>query len=282
MTTFSIDPRGPSHRDDTVSSLIRQTYCVGFAFIFTVKVHLDVSKFSEKQQPFQHFSEATHCFSILQIQQRLKMATWSNIDSFFENMEQHQDVNQIVAVNDQIEEKQEIDLSQGLHQRKKRKKRGKKRKNVQSKSLIERPIREQKYEYLDHTADVQLHSWGTDMKEAFEMVAIAMFGYMTELETVEYRKSFEITAEGHDLNSLLFHFLDELLVAFSCEEYLLFKDIEITEFDRDQWTITAVGYGECMDLNKHPQGTEVKAITYSAMQIKETKDKCECLVVVDI
>ena len=176
----------------------------------------------------------------------------------------------------------EVDLAQALPQRKKRRRRDKKSKDADDQSIIERPIREQKYEYLDHTADVQLHSWGNDLKEAFEMVAIAMFGYMTELETVEYRKSFEITATGHDLNSLLFHFLDELLVAFSCEEYLLFKDIEITEFNRDEWTITAVGYGECMDLNKHPQGTEVKAITYSAMQIKETKEKCECLVVVDI
>lgn len=38
---------------------------------------------------------------------------------------------------------------------------------------------------LDHTADVQLHAWGSTLVEAFENVATAMYGYMTELDTVE-------------------------------------------------------------------------------------------------
>ena len=37
------------------------------------------------------------------------------------------------------------------------------------------------FEYLDHTADVQLHAWGPTLKEAFEQCAKAMFGYITEL-----------------------------------------------------------------------------------------------------
>merc|ERR1712129_23753 len=134
-------------------------------------------------------------------------------------------------------------------------------------------------------ADIQLHAWGSSMKEAFEMCAISMFGYMTELDTVELKQSFEITATGKDMKALLFHFLDELLVAFSIAiegEYLIFRDIDITEFDSEAFRITATGYGEVMDLQKHPQGTEVKAITYSAMQISDAKEKCECWVVVDI
>ena len=42
------------------------------------------------------------------------------------------------------------------------------------------------YEYLDHTADVQIHCWGKSLQETFEQAAVAMYGYMTEdIDTVE-------------------------------------------------------------------------------------------------
>lgn len=40
------------------------------------------------------------------------------------------------------------------------------------------------YEYLDHTADVQLHAWGESMEKAFENIIPCMFNYMTDLSTV--------------------------------------------------------------------------------------------------
>ncbi|XP_065844089.1 protein archease-like [Oscarella lobularis] len=141
---------------------------------------------------------------------------------------------------------------------------------------------EQKYEYLDHTADVQLHAWGDDLKEAFEQCGVAMFGYMTELETVEESRTDSIEAEGDDMISLLYHFLDEFLFLFCAEPYFIIKRIRITEFDKINFKIKAEGYGETFDLSKHPQGTEVKAITYSNMQIYDEEGQHEVYVIIDI
>ncbi|XP_050404583.1 protein archease-like [Patella vulgata] len=144
-------------------------------------------------------------------------------------------------------------------------------------------IPEIKYEYLDHTADVQLHSWGNDLKESFEQVGTAMFGYMTtDYDSVQMKTVHEIQADGDDLESLLFHFLDEFLFLFSAEPCIIPRVIEITEFDLDNFHITAKGYGEPFEIGKHPQGTEVKAITYSAMQILDQKPEHDIFVVIDI
>uniref|UniRef100_A0A8C6ZBQ2 Protein archease n=1 Tax=Nothoprocta perdicaria TaxID=30464 RepID=A0A8C6ZBQ2_NOTPE len=88
---------------------------------------------------------------------------------------------------------------------------------------------------------------------------MAMFGYMTDTETVEPLDTVEVHAEGHDMLSLLFHFLDEWLYKFSANEFFIPRvSVLFTLF-----------------------GTEVKAITYSAMQICE-EEKPEVFVIIDI
>jgi SHS2 domain-containing protein len=37
---------------------------------------------------------------------------------------------------------------------------------------------------------------GSDIKEAFEQVAVCMFGYMTDLKTVDFTETREIEAAG--------------------------------------------------------------------------------------
>jgi SHS2 domain-containing protein len=60
------------------------------------------------------------------------------------------------------------------------------------------------------------------------------------------------------------------------------RRVKVLSLDREHWRITSVGVGETFELGRHPQGTEVKAITYSAMQIHENDDKAELFVIVDI
>jgi SHS2 domain-containing protein len=48
-------------------------------------------------------------------------------------------------------------------------------------------------------------------------------------------------AEAHDMQSLLFTFLDELLFVFSTE-FLVVRTLELHAIDRSNWTMRVVGY----------------------------------------
>lgn len=111
---------------------------------------------------------------------------------------------------------------------------------------------------------------------------MAMFAYMTEIDKVDMLEMQEIEASGDDMESLLFHFLDEFLFLFSAEPYFIVKKVKILEFDKEKFFIRAQGYGEEFDLSKHPQGSEVKAITYSNMQIFDKKTTNDIFVIIDI
>ncbi|NXT15082.1 ARCH archease, partial [Prunella fulvescens] len=138
-----------------------------------------------------------------------------------------------------------------------------------------------KYPPLCKKYECELHAWGDTLEEAFEQCAMAMFGYMTDTGTVEPVDTVEVEAEGHDLLSLLFHFLDEWLYKFSADEFFIPREVKVLHIDRRQFKIRSIGWGEEFSLDKHPQGTEVKAITYSAMQICED-EKPEVFVIIDI
>ncbi|TNM95593.1 hypothetical protein fugu_016676 [Takifugu bimaculatus] len=134
-----------------------------------------------------------------------------------------------------------------------------------------------KYEYLDHTADVQIHSWGDTLEEAFEQCAMGMFGYMTDTETVKPLDTVDMNSEGQKLVSMsslssvmpLNYSLKSMCILFFSLKVMIWSPFFTTFLD-DCW-------GEEFSLEKHPQGTEVKAITYSAMQIhdkEKARDIC--------
>lgn len=140
-----------------------------------------------------------------------------------------------------------------------------------------------KYEFLDHTADVQIHSWGDDLKETFENAAVAMTAYITDISKIDISKKEVIDVEAEDLTGLFYRFLDDVLFLFNAEPYLLSKRVRILQIETESsFKIKAECYGEPFSMDKHAQGTEIKAITYSAMKIINEPDRCEVYFIVDI
>jgi SHS2 domain-containing protein len=112
---------------------------------------------------------------------------------------------------------------------------------------------------------------------------MGMFAHMTDVDRIENRdmKQIDIRVDG-DIQNLLYRFLSEWLEVYGTEDYFIARKIEINLFDRNELRIIARGYGETFDLSRHTQGTEVKAITYSNMQIHEKASTHDVYVIVDI
>ncbi|VWU51427.1 protein archease, putative [Hepatocystis sp. ex Piliocolobus tephrosceles] len=137
-----------------------------------------------------------------------------------------------------------------------------------SSSIIEKGSlqREYKYEYLDHTADVILHSYGNTLKESFESICIAMFNYMCNLSCIDLKKKRCIKVNGTTLEDLLFNFLNEFYFLYG-SEYFICKTINIILFDLECLYIEAYGYGDIFCSHTHESGTEIKAITKHEIKI---------------
>jgi SHS2 domain-containing protein len=126
------------------------------------------------------------------------------------------------------------------------------------------------YEFLDiTTADVAFEAYGKDLNELFANSASAMFEVMINTKQVKPKIERKVKVTGNDLQSLMFNWLNELLI-FVDSENLAFSDFK-TKVDEKKFTLIAVCKGEKIDLKKHETRTAVKACTYHQMKIEKNK-----------
>lgn len=138
--------------------------------------------------------------------------------------------------------------------------------------------------FQDHTADIQVESWGPSLEEAFSQTALSLMTIITpNLSLVESKIEKEIKIKAEDKKALLFDFLSEFLYLFDVEE-LVFSKIIVKSINKinDHYKISAIVKGERFDKSKHEIGTEVKAVTYSFMTIEEKKNRIKIRIVFDI
>jgi len=127
------------------------------------------------------------------------------------------------------------------------------------------------FEFREHTADVQVRSWGSSLEEAFSQTAYSLMATITpDLKKITPKIEKKITIKAEDKEALLFDFLSEFLYIFDVDE-LVFSQIYVSKIEKfnDNYKLQATLKGEKFDLDKHEIGIEVKAITYSFMNIEE-------------
>ncbi|MEM2207615.1 MAG: archease [Sulfolobales archaeon] len=137
--------------------------------------------------------------------------------------------------------------------------------------------------FLEHTADAYIEVCGESLERAFELAGLALFEVMTDTSKVEPRVARVIEDKGFDLESALYRWLEDLLIEYG-RSNLVFSQIRVEHVTRegDEYAFKALCLGDYFDPEKHEARTEVKAVTYSLMEISQSDGKWMFRFVLDI
>jgi len=139
------------------------------------------------------------------------------------------------------------------------------------------------FKFLEHMGDAYIEAFGSSLEEAYANAALAMFEVMTDTSKVEPKFEESIMVEGHDLSSLLYAWLESLLVKYGVENRLFSKFmVEKINGEKGHFTLKAKAFGEDFDQKKHPSKTEVKAVTYHLMEIEYSETECRLRFLLDL
>ena len=136
-----------------------------------------------------------------------------------------------------------------------------------------------RFDVVEHTADIGVVAYGTDMREAFANAAYGMFSLMADLKQVREETSRYIEAEAGDRESLVVSWLNELLYMFDVER-IIFKRFDILELTSTR--LKADAYGEKADASRHELRGGVKAATYHMLKVSKDRGRWSVRVIFDV
>jgi SHS2 domain-containing protein len=134
-----------------------------------------------------------------------------------------------------------------------------------------------KYKFLKHTADVKFRAYGATLNEMFENSAAAMFKSMYP-GRVEEKIKMNFSVRGKDLESLLYGFLEKLIVLLDSKGFFVSR-VKV-RIDKKNLKLVGEAFGD--KASDYDVAMDVKAVTYSEMFVKQIGGKWVCQVVLDV
>ena len=135
------------------------------------------------------------------------------------------------------------------------------------------------FEILDHTADIGLVIYGENLKALFGNAGEAFFHLITDLRKVRHRVERRINIGGESLDRLMVDWLSELLYLHDVEN-LLFKGFKVESVGKDG--LNAIVKGEPFREGIHVIKTEVKAVTYHRIEVRQENGRWRAQIILDL
>ncbi|MBN2392678.1 MAG: archease, partial [Anaerolineae bacterium] len=131
-----------------------------------------------------------------------------------------------------------------------------------------------RYQEIEHTADLALHLWATDLPDLFATAAQGMLSLFVEVDDAAPVETAELTLTALDVETLLIDWLNELLY------FVEVQGIAFTMFEFTELTLTALA----ATLRGGPVWTYtgyVKAATFHDLSVLATPAGYETEIVFD-
>ena len=124
------------------------------------------------------------------------------------------------------------------------------------------------YEFFEHTADIGVHVFGTDLPELFTNAARAMYVALGELKKTGERRQKTVDLQAGSLEDLLHDWLAELLFEVEAK-HVLYDEMELVVAPGK---LTAALRGGVIDFSRSQTNEEIKAITYHQLRVEQLAD----------
>lgn len=124
------------------------------------------------------------------------------------------------------------------------------------------------YEYLEHTADVKIRAYGLTLSQAFENMAKATTGVMTDVDLVKQHVNKRINIASENTERLLYDFLDEIIYLMDTEEFLTAKAIVNIHGN----SLSADLKGDYQNENQYEVHTYIKSVTLNELKVMKKEN----------
>jgi SHS2 domain-containing protein len=136
-----------------------------------------------------------------------------------------------------------------------------------------------RFEILDHTADIGLIVHGENLKALFENAGEAFFHLITDLRKVKRRVERRVNIQGESLDRLMVDWLSGLLYLHDVEN-LLFRGFNVDSVGEEG--LKAIVKGEPFRDGIHVIKTEVKAVTYHQLEVRQEDGRWRAQIILDL